>query len=40
MDFLLSTCVESLSISFQDNHHLLALKGCFCSEERSQFPSS
>lgn len=39
MDFLLATCVNSLIILFQDNHFLLALKGCFCSKEYSFFPS-
>lgn len=40
MDFLLTTCVKSLNILLQDNHLLLALKGCFCSKEYRQFPSS
>lgn len=40
MDFLLATCVKRLNILFRDNHHLLALKGCFCSKEYRQFPSS
>lgn len=39
MDFLLATCVESLPILFQDNHFLMALKGCFCSTEYNFLPS-